>query len=49
MTHASDDARYAWLNDRLCAVAGEVQPRQGGQGFDVVLDIAELAWEQLAA
>ena len=49
MTHTSDDARYAWLNDRLCAVAGEVQPRQGGQGFDVVLDIAELAWEPLAA
>ena len=25
MTHVSDDDRYAWLNDRVCAVSGEVQ------------------------
>jgi len=49
MTHASDDPRYVWLNDRVCTVAGEVQPRQGEQGFDVVLDVAELVWEPIAA
>ncbi len=49
MTHTSADERYAWLNDRVCAVAGAVQPRADGPGFDVVLDIAELAWEPLAA
>jgi hypothetical protein len=49
MMHMSDDARYAWLNDRVCAVAGEVQRRVDGPGVTVVLDIAELAWEPLAA
>lgn len=49
MTHVSDDDRYAWLNDRVCAVAGEVQARPDGPGFNVVLDVAELAWEPLAA
>lgn len=47
MTHVSDDDRYAWLNDRVCAVSGEVQTRADGPGFNVVLDIAELAWEPL--
>ena len=23
VTHASDDDRYRWLNDRLCAITGE--------------------------
>jgi len=44
ITHLSDDERYRWLNDRVCALAGEVRPREGG-GFDVVLDIAEMIWE----
>jgi hypothetical protein len=44
ITHLSDDARYRWLNDRVCALAGEVRPREGG-GFDVVLDVAEMIWE----
>ena len=44
LTHLSDDERYAWLNDRVCAVAGELREREGG-GFDVVLDVAELVWE----
>ena len=39
--HASDDERYAWLNDVLCAVAGTVARRE------VVLDVAELVWEPL--
>ena len=49
MTHTSDDDRYAWLNDRVCALTGEVRPRAGGDGFDVVLEIAELVWEPITA
>jgi hypothetical protein len=49
MTHVADDPRYAWLNDRQCAVAGEVRPRGKGQGFDVVIEVAELVWEPLEA
>jgi hypothetical protein len=45
MTHVSDDERYRWLNDRVCAVAGAVQPHPDDRGFDVVLEIADLAWE----
>jgi len=46
MTHVTGDERYRWLNDRLCAVAGEVRPVPGG-GFDVVLDVSELLWEPI--
>lgn len=49
MTHLSSDARYTWLNDRVCAVACEVRQQPHGPGFDVVLDVAELAWEPLAS
>jgi hypothetical protein len=38
--HLSDDERYRWLNDRVCAVEGEVRPRSGDAGFDVVLDVS---------
>jgi len=44
LTHLSDDERYAWLNDRVCALTGEVRERDGA-GFYVVLDVAELVWE----
>jgi hypothetical protein len=47
ITHISDDARYRWLNDRVCALAGEVRPRESGQGFDVVLEVSELVWEPI--
>ena len=47
MTHVTDDARYSWLNDRQCAVAGEVRPMTGG-GFDVLIEVAELVWEPLS-
>jgi Protein of unknown function (DUF3237) len=40
MYHVSDDERYRWLNDRVCAVEGEVRPRPDGTGFDVILDIS---------
>jgi hypothetical protein len=41
--HETDDPRYAWLNDRFGVVVGEVRPR--GDGFEVVVDVAELVWE----
>ena len=44
LTHVTDDERYRWLNDRVCAVAGEVRSREDG-GFDVVLEVSELTWE----
>jgi hypothetical protein len=46
VTHVSDDPRYRWLNDRLCALAGEVRPRDEG-GFSVVVEVSELVWEPL--
>jgi hypothetical protein len=44
----TDDPRYRWLNDRVCAVEGEVRPRADGSGFDVVLEVSEMVWEGLA-
>jgi hypothetical protein len=41
ITHAAD-GEYAWLNDALGIVCGEVR---GGR--EVVLDVAELVWEPL--
>jgi hypothetical protein len=29
----------------MCCIVGEVRPREGGDGFDVVVDVAELVWE----
>lgn len=46
LTHLSDDPRYAWLNDVVCALAGEVRSRPGG-GYEVVLAVSELIWEPL--
>ena len=46
LTHVSDDPRYRWLNDVVCAGTGEVRPDQ------LFVDVAELVWEppgQLAA
>ena len=42
----SADGRYRWLNDVVCAIAGEV--RAGDGGTEIVLDVAELVWEPLA-
>ncbi|HYY08108.1 MAG TPA: DUF3237 family protein [Actinomycetota bacterium] len=39
MFHTSDDDRYRWLNDRVCAVEGEVRPRAEG-GSEVILDVS---------
>ena len=46
--HVSDDERYRWLNDRVCAVEGEVRPRSDGSGFDVVLEVSEMVWEPVS-
>ena len=49
MQHLTDDDDYLWLNDRACAVEGEVRPRGDGSGFDVVLDVSLITWEPLTA
>jgi hypothetical protein len=48
MQHVSDDDRYRWLNDRMCAVEGEVCSGDGGAGFDVVLDVSLMTWEPIS-
>ena len=47
--HTTDDERYRWLNDRVCAVEGEVRPCSIGSGFDVVLEVSEMMWEAVSA
>ena len=42
-THVSDDERYTWLNDVVCAGTGEV--RVDGDDVELVLEVAELVWE----
>ena len=39
---------YRWLNDRVCAVEGEVRPRTDGSGFEVVFEVSEMVWEGVA-
>jgi len=48
LVHTTDDPRYRWLNDRVCAVEGEVRPRADGSGFGVVFEVSEMVWEGLA-
>jgi len=48
LTHLTDDVRYAWLNDTVCALTGEVRPRPEGEGFDVILEVDELVWEPIS-
>ena len=48
LVHTTDDPHYHWLNDRVCAVEGEVRPRADGSGFDVVLEVSEMVWEEVA-
>jgi len=44
ITHETGDERYGWLNDRVCALAGEVRS-DGEGGFRVVSEVSEIAWE----
>jgi hypothetical protein len=46
-THVASDERYRWLNDVVCAIAGEVRPREDAGGMEIALEIAELVWEPL--
>ena len=45
LTHTTDHARYRWLNDRVCAVEGEVRPRTDSTGSEVVFEVSEMVWE----
>ena len=45
LVHTTDASRYRWLNDRVCAVEGEVRPRAGGSGFEVVFEVSVMVWE----
>jgi hypothetical protein len=47
LVHTTDDTRFRWLNDLVCAVEGEVRPRTDGPGFEVVLEVSEMVWEGL--
>ncbi len=46
--HTTDDERYRWLNDRVCAIEGEVRPRSDAADFDVVLSVSEMVWEPVS-
>jgi hypothetical protein len=48
LVHTTDDPCYRWLNDRVCAVEGEVHPRADGTGYEVVLAVSEMVWEGVA-
>jgi hypothetical protein len=45
LVHTTDDTRFRWLNDLVCAVEGEVRARTDGPGFEVVLEVSEMVWE----
>jgi hypothetical protein len=45
LVHTTDDPGYLWLNDRVCAVEGEVRPRTYGSGSEVVFEVSEMVWE----
>ena len=47
--HVTDDERYDWLNDRVCAIEGEVRPRADAKGFDVLLQVSAMVWEPVGA
>jgi len=48
LVHTTSDPRYRWLNDRVCAVEGEVRSRADGPGYEVVFEVSEMVWEGLA-
>jgi hypothetical protein len=48
MVHVTDAPAYAWLNDVVCAVTGEVRAGEAGSGALLVADVAELVWEPLS-
>ena len=46
-THVSGDERYRWLNDVVCPLAGEVRASPEPGATEIVLDVAELVWEEI--
>ena len=48
--HLSDAEQYRRLNDTVCVCVGEVRARADAEQPepDLVLDVAELIWEQIA-
>ncbi|MFL5863462.1 MAG: DUF3237 family protein [Solirubrobacteraceae bacterium] len=44
--HSSDHERYQRLNDVVCVCTGEVRASDG-ESPDLILDVAELIWEEL--
>lgn len=54
--HVTDNEKYRWLNDTVCAIAGEVRaptgvpPEQIKQAsVKLVFDVAEIVWESPTA
>ena len=45
LVHITDHLHYRWLNDRVCAVEGEVRRRADGSGSDVVFEVSDMVWE----
>ena len=50
--HVTDNEKYRWLNDSVCAISGEVRrpidlpPEQVKQGdVELVFSVAEIIWE----
>ena len=39
--------RYRWLNDVVCVRAGEVRAKPDPRTTEIVLDVAELVWEEI--
>ncbi len=48
LVHTTDDFRYRWLTDRVCAVEGEGRPRTDRSGSDIVFEVSEMVWEGVA-
>ena len=48
--HLSDSERYRWLNDVVCVCVGEVRTSTDPSSAspDLVMDVAELVWEEIA-
>jgi hypothetical protein len=45
LVHITDHSEYRWLNDRVCAVEGEVRRRADGSRSEVVFEVSEMVWE----
>jgi len=45
LVHITDHLDHRWLNDRVCAVEGEVRRRADGSGSEVVFEVSDMVWE----